>query len=72
MNKLVKNSPMRAVIWPFEVDEALGSSQMTRLRYERAGFLPPRDFWLGTRSGWKVTSLPEIATHVLNSQAADK
>jgi hypothetical protein len=64
MNKANKTARTRAVIWPGELAAALGFSPMTVMRHERAGNLPPRDFFLGGKSGWKALTLPTIAARV--------
>jgi hypothetical protein len=61
MNKANKTARTRAVIWPGELADALGFSPMTVMRHERAGNLPPRDFFLGGKSGWQAQTLPGIA-----------
>ena len=66
MNKSIKSSPTRIAVWPFELDAALGFSQMTRLKHERAGNLPPRDVWIGPKSGWKATTMPEVAARLID------
>ena len=42
-----------AVFWPAGIEERYGISQPTRWKWERAGKLPPRDFKVGKRTGWK-------------------
>jgi len=69
MNRSHRSSTSRLAVWPFELDAALGFSQMTRLKHERAGNLPPRDVWIGPKSGWKVTTMPEVAARIIDQSA---
>jgi predicted DNA-binding transcriptional regulator AlpA len=45
------------VVWPSGIEEKLGISAVTRWRWEKSGKLPPRDFLLGDKSGWRVATI---------------
>lgn len=45
------------VIWPRGLQERYGISDVTRWRWERENKLPPRDVFVGGRSGWKPATL---------------
>jgi predicted DNA-binding transcriptional regulator AlpA len=50
------------VIWPSGLEDRYGISAPTRWRWERSGKLPPRDVFVGGRSGWRPETL-ENAEH---------
>ena len=45
------------VIWPGGVELMYGISAVTRWRWEKLGVLPPRDFHIGSQSGWRPETL---------------
>jgi len=49
-----------AVIWPAGVQARYGISHVTRWRWERDGRLPPRDFRIGDRTGWRPETLDQF------------
>jgi predicted DNA-binding transcriptional regulator AlpA len=54
-----KRAPRKgsAVVWPKGVEERYGISSPTRWRWEKEGKLPPRDFSLGGKTGWRPETL---------------
>ena len=45
------------VIWPPGLEARLGISAPTRWRWERDKKLPPRDVFIGGRSGWRPETI---------------
>jgi hypothetical protein len=45
------------ILWPPDVQRRYRISAPTRWRWERAGKLPARDVFVGTRSGWRASTL---------------
>ena len=49
-----------AVVWPSGVEQRYGISAVTRWRWEKQGRLPPRDFEVGGKTGWRPETLAAI------------
>jgi hypothetical protein len=45
------------VVWPSGVMQRYGVGPSTLFRWERTGVLPPRDFCLGDKTGWRPETL---------------
>jgi predicted DNA-binding transcriptional regulator AlpA len=54
---LPTNHDSRTVIWPGELAARWGLSKPTLWRYQHAGKLPPRDFAIGDRKGWRRATI---------------
>jgi len=48
------------VVWPSGVERRYDISAVTRWRWERSGRLPPRDFSIGGRTGWRIETLDAL------------
>jgi predicted DNA-binding transcriptional regulator AlpA len=59
------------VVWPKGVEARYGISDITRWRWEKQKKLPPRDMFIGGRTGWKPETLAEYdrATQVAVASA---
>jgi predicted DNA-binding transcriptional regulator AlpA len=47
------------VLWPGELAARWGLSRPTLWRYARDGKLPPRDFAIGDRRGWRRSTIEQ-------------
>lgn len=45
------------VIWPAGLQRRYGISAVTRWRWEKDGKLPPRDLFVGNKSGWRPSTI---------------
>ena len=59
-----------AVIWPSGAEARYGIKPVTRWRWEGAGKLPPRDVFVGGRSGWRPETLDQFERDHRNGEAA--
>lgn len=59
-----------AVTWPAGVEQRYDIKPVTRWRWERDGKLPPRDVFVGGRSGWRPETLEQFERERNNGEAA--
>lgn len=46
------------IIWPAGIEQRYGIATITRVRWEKAGKLPPRDVHVGGRAvGWRPSTI---------------
>lgn len=45
------------VLWALNIQRRYNISKTTRWRWEASGALPPRDLFIGRRSGWRLATI---------------